>query len=101
MDALGVRHLFTQPNFGGFSTDYCNPENVRQSWKDRAEFVRIAARKLQQQQPGRLRRGLAAVSTLKSAPSQGLACFSDWSCQYGLLIFLFFSLSVCLKQDGK
>lgn len=25
MDALGIRHLFTQPNFGGFSTDYCNP----------------------------------------------------------------------------
>lgn len=25
MDALGIRGLFTQPNFGGFSTDYCNP----------------------------------------------------------------------------
>lgn len=25
MDALGIRHLFSQPNFGGFSTDYCNP----------------------------------------------------------------------------
>ncbi|EFN54995.1 hypothetical protein CHLNCDRAFT_134806 [Chlorella variabilis] len=51
MDALGVRHLFTQPNFGGFSTDFCNPDNVGQSWKDRAEFVRIAARKLELQQP--------------------------------------------------
>ncbi|KAL4857292.1 Eukaryotic translation initiation factor 2 subunit alpha [Chlorella vulgaris] len=50
MDALGVRHLFTAPNFGGFSTDYCNPENLEQSWRDRAEFVRIAARKLTEQQ---------------------------------------------------
>ena len=25
MDALGIRHLFTSPNFGGFSSDYCNP----------------------------------------------------------------------------
>lgn len=57
MDALGVRHLFTQPNFGGFSTDFCNPDNVGQSWKDRAEFVRIAARKLELQQPGGRRRG--------------------------------------------
>jgi uncharacterized protein YfaT (DUF1175 family) len=52
MDALGIRHLFTQPNFGGFSTDYCNPANVEQSWRDRAEFVRIAAQKLEQQKPG-------------------------------------------------
>ncbi|PSC72331.1 haloacid dehalogenase [Micractinium conductrix] len=53
MDALGIRHLFTHPNFGGFSTDYCNPENVEQSWRDRAEFVRIAASKCEAQlQPG-------------------------------------------------
>jgi phosphoglycolate phosphatase-like HAD superfamily hydrolase len=49
MDALGIRHLFSTPNFGGFSTDYCNPDHVEQSWRDRAEFVRIAARKLQEQ----------------------------------------------------
>lgn len=53
MDALGLRRLFTDPNFGGFSTDYCNPDHMEESWKDRAEFVRIAAKKCEeQQQPG-------------------------------------------------
>jgi hypothetical protein len=62
MDALGVRHLFTAPNFGGFSTDYCNPENLEQSWRDRAEFVRIAARKLTEQQSGKGEVGVTAQS---------------------------------------
>ncbi|PRW57041.1 haloacid dehalogenase [Chlorella sorokiniana] len=57
MDALGIRHLFSQigqppANFGGFSTDYCNPANVEESWRDRAEFVRIAAQKLEAGRPG-------------------------------------------------
>ncbi|KAL4452286.1 hypothetical protein ABPG75_007948 [Micractinium tetrahymenae] len=52
MDALGIRHLFSQPNFGGFSTDYCNPDNMEESWRDRAEFVRIAAKKCEEQQQG-------------------------------------------------
>lgn len=32
--------------------DYCNPANVEESWRDRAEFVRIAAQKLEARQPG-------------------------------------------------
>lgn len=32
--------------------DYCNPANVEESWRDRAEFVRIAAQKLEAVQQG-------------------------------------------------
>lgn len=52
MDALGIRSLFSTPNFGGFSTDHCDPANVEASWRDRAEFVRIAARKCEAALPG-------------------------------------------------
>lgn len=44
MGALGVRDYFTQPLFGGFGSDFCSG-NVAESWKDRAELVRIAARR--------------------------------------------------------
>ena len=54
MEALGVKHLFTEPFFGGFGSDYCNPDNADagNSWKDRAQLVKIAAEKAQKNFPG-------------------------------------------------
>ena len=52
MDALGITHLFTKPYFGGFGSDYCNPDNSEQSWKDRAELVKISAQKAHKIFPG-------------------------------------------------
>ncbi|GAX80513.1 hypothetical protein CEUSTIGMA_g7951.t1 [Chlamydomonas eustigma] len=50
MRSLGIQPLFSLPNFGGFSTDYCSG-NTEESWRDRAEFVKIAAGKFQAQHP--------------------------------------------------
>lgn len=44
MQYLGLKELFTEPHFGGFGTDFCSG-NAEESWKDRAEFVNIAAGK--------------------------------------------------------
>ena len=44
MDALGIGGLFTQPRFGGFGSDYCSG-NTAETWRDRAEFVRLADKK--------------------------------------------------------
>lgn len=52
MEALGIKHLFSEPYFGGFGSDYCNPDNSDQSWKDRAELVKIAAQKAEKHFPG-------------------------------------------------
>lgn len=52
MDALGIKHMFTEPYFGGFGSDYCNPDNSEQSWKDRAELVKISAQKAHKIFPG-------------------------------------------------
>jgi phosphoglycolate phosphatase len=43
MDKLGIKHLFTEPNFGGFGSDYCSGNTEGMGWRDRAELVRIAA----------------------------------------------------------
>ena len=42
MDALGIRHLFSKPAFGGFGSDFCslNPDDPS---GDRAQLVRRAA----------------------------------------------------------
>ena len=43
MDALGLKDMFSTPRFGGFGSDYCSGSLVStDSWKDRAELVRIA-----------------------------------------------------------
>jgi hypothetical protein len=48
MRALGVEHLFTgPPRFGGFGSDHCSG-NVREMWRDRAEFVRVARRRAEE-----------------------------------------------------
>lgn len=52
MEALGIKHLFSEPYFGGFGSDHCNPDNSDQSWKDRAELVKIAAQKAEKHFPG-------------------------------------------------
>ncbi|KAG2500409.1 hypothetical protein HYH03_001980 [Edaphochlamys debaryana] len=44
MEKLGVLDLFTAPRFGGFGSDFCSG-NTAESWKDRAELVRLAAAK--------------------------------------------------------
>jgi phosphoglycolate phosphatase len=44
MEALGIRHLFSEPSFGGFGSDYCS-HNIENGAADRAELVRIAARR--------------------------------------------------------
>lgn len=46
MEALGLKDLFTSPNFGGFGSDYCSGNSdPRQSYKDRAELVQTAVRR--------------------------------------------------------
>jgi phosphoglycolate phosphatase len=45
MDKLGIKDLFTEPNFGGFGSDYCSGNTEGMGWRDRAELVRIAARR--------------------------------------------------------
>lgn len=45
MRSLGLEELFTRPLFGGFGTDHCSG-NFDESWRDRAEFIRIATAKL-------------------------------------------------------
>jgi phosphoglycolate phosphatase-like HAD superfamily hydrolase len=54
MEALGIRDLFSNPRFGGFGSDYCNPDNanITDSWRDRAELVRVAHKKALQLHPG-------------------------------------------------
>ena len=42
MRALGLHDFFSEPPFGGFGSDTCSG-NIAESWKDRAELVRIAA----------------------------------------------------------
>ncbi|GAB4819077.1 hypothetical protein N2152v2_006123 [Parachlorella kessleri] len=54
MEALGIKHLFTEPFFGGFGSDFCSG-NTEQSWKDRAELVRIAAKRAEENLSGGLR----------------------------------------------
>lgn len=66
MEALGIKHLFSEPFFGGFGSDYCNPDNSEQSWKDRAELVKIAAEKAQKHFPG------VHHGNHDTCPSQGL-----------------------------
>lgn len=41
MSALGILPDFSQPLFGGFGSDFCSG-NTAETWKDRAELVRIA-----------------------------------------------------------
>lgn len=45
MDKLGIKDLFTEPNFGGFGSDYCSGNIEGMGWRDRAELVRIAAKR--------------------------------------------------------
>ncbi|PNW83221.1 hypothetical protein CHLRE_06g311850v5 [Chlamydomonas reinhardtii] len=47
MEKLGVLDLFSSPRFGGFGSDFCSG-NTEESWKDRGEFVRVAARKCEE-----------------------------------------------------
>ena len=52
MEALGILSLFTKPKFGGFGSDFCSG-NIAESWKDRGELVRIAAKRAEESMPGR------------------------------------------------
>ena len=72
MDALGIKHLFKEPYFGGFGSDYCNPDNSEQSWKDRAELVKIAAQKTHKIFPGApvVHRHPAVLKTMMLLPSR-------------------------------
>ncbi|GFR49030.1 hypothetical protein Agub_g11052, partial [Astrephomene gubernaculifera] len=47
MERLGILELFSQPRFGGFGSDFCSG-NTAETWRDRGEFVRIAARKCEE-----------------------------------------------------
>lgn len=44
MRALGIEHLFSDPQFGGFGSDYCSG-NCAEMWHDRCELIKIAERK--------------------------------------------------------
>ncbi len=70
MEALGIKHLFSEPYFGGFGSDYCNPDNSDQSWKDRAELVKIAAEKAQKHFPGMFQNLTARCHTCKGDNGQ-------------------------------
>lgn len=52
MEALGILSLFSKPRFGGFGSDFCSG-NIAESWKDRGELVRIAAKRAEESMPGR------------------------------------------------
>ncbi|KXZ54465.1 hypothetical protein GPECTOR_4g530 [Gonium pectorale] len=47
MERLGILDLFSSPRFGGFGSDFCSG-NTAETWRDRGEFVRIAARKCEE-----------------------------------------------------
>ncbi|GLC33412.1 hypothetical protein PLESTM_000068400 [Pleodorina starrii] len=47
MERLGIMDLFSAPRFGGFGSDFCSG-NTAETWRDRGEFVRIAARKCEE-----------------------------------------------------
>lgn len=42
MEAVGLLDLFSPSPFGGFGSDFCSG-NTEESWRDRAELIRIAA----------------------------------------------------------
>eukprot|EP00201_Polytomella_parva_P003481 CAMPEP_0175075450 /NCGR_PEP_ID=MMETSP0052_2-20121109/22011_1 /TAXON_ID=51329 ORGANISM="Polytomella parva, Strain SAG 63-3" /NCGR_SAMPLE_ID=MMETSP0052_2 /ASSEMBLY_ACC=CAM_ASM_000194 /LENGTH=262 /DNA_ID=CAMNT_0016344145 /DNA_START=95 /DNA_END=883 /DNA_ORIENTATION=- len=44
MQELGIYDYFSDPHFGGFGSDHCSGDTI-DTWKDRSEFIRIAARK--------------------------------------------------------
>lgn len=46
MSHLGLLDCFTEPQFGGFGTDFCSG-NSAEMWRDRAVFVKIAGEKAQ------------------------------------------------------
>eukprot|EP00960_Hanusia_phi_P045893 757480-Hanusia_phi.AAC.7 len=50
MRRLGVEHLFSDPRFGGFGSDFCS-HSIEDPSLDRAELVRIASRRRRDAQP--------------------------------------------------
>eukprot|EP00803_Ostreobium_quekettii_P001249 evm.model.scf_269EXC.2 EVM.evm.TU.scf_269EXC.2 scf_269EXC:31294-32691(-) len=42
MEAVGLLDFFSPSPFGGFGSDFCSG-NTEESWRDRAELIRIAA----------------------------------------------------------
>lgn len=80
MEALGIKHLFSEPYFGGFGSDYCNPDNSEQSWKDRAELVKIAAQKAEKHFPGMWVVSVAARKRILHM--KWCACISHQQTQY-------------------
>ena len=40
LQALGIRHLFSEPPFGGFGSDFCGMD-VNKGAEDRAQLVRL------------------------------------------------------------
>ncbi|WIA15404.1 hypothetical protein OEZ85_002060 [Tetradesmus obliquus] len=54
MAALGIESLFSKPLFGGFGSDFCSG-NTQEMWRDRAEFVRLAGQRAEQQYQGGVR----------------------------------------------
>uniref|UniRef100_A0A383W0B9 Haloacid dehalogenase-like hydrolase n=1 Tax=Tetradesmus obliquus TaxID=3088 RepID=A0A383W0B9_TETOB len=54
MAALGIDGLFSKPLFGGFGSDFCSG-NTQEMWRDRAEFVRLAGQRAEQQYQGGVR----------------------------------------------
>lgn len=51
MEALGIRHLFTEPPIGGFGSDYCGMD-IDKGAEDRAELVKTAAKRVAAVRPG-------------------------------------------------
>eukprot|EP00277_Geminigera_cryophila_P000478 CAMPEP_0179417510 /NCGR_PEP_ID=MMETSP0799-20121207/7407_1 /TAXON_ID=46947 /ORGANISM="Geminigera cryophila, Strain CCMP2564" /LENGTH=274 /DNA_ID=CAMNT_0021190527 /DNA_START=75 /DNA_END=899 /DNA_ORIENTATION=- len=51
MKALGIRHLFSEPPFGGFGSDFCGMD-ISKGAEDRAQLVRVAAERVGAAMPG-------------------------------------------------
>ena len=83
MKALGIQHLFSQPLWGGFGSDFCSGD-TGEPWRDRGEMVRLARQRwLRQQGQGvssisvQVRWACAAgkATTVREAPTGTLIAF--------------------------
>lgn len=98
MEALGLKDMFTTPNFGGFGSDYCSgTSDPKQSYKDRAELVKIAAQRAS---------SIANVQSMRrfhvgDAPMDVQAAVSAGSTAIGLLTGIFDrkDLETCCSPD--
>jgi len=84
MEASGIRHLFTEPNFGGFGSDFCSGDTSCM-WRDRGEMIRIAAKKATEILPG----GISAHYHIGDTPQDLYAAASAGASGVGVATGIF------------